>query len=103
MISLKFLVGGGQFLLMAWYRYLPPEALAFYLTFYYPAHLTVGLAVLAGLALAHLQAALAVITGGLGLGLLFLVPHLGVQSSPALTLAGSSFVGLAFVTLGMIS
>ena len=100
-ISFKFLVGGGQFLLMAWYRYLPPEALVFYLTFYYPAHLLVGLAVLVGLSLAHLQGALAVVLVGLGGGLLALAPHLGVQSSPALTLAGSSFVGLALIILGV--
>jgi hypothetical protein len=100
-ISFKFLVGGGQFLLMAWYRYLPPEALVFYLTFYYPAHLLVGLAVLVGLSLAHLQAALSLLLVGLGGGLLALAPHLGVQSSPALTLAGSSFVGLALIFLGV--
>jgi hypothetical protein len=102
-VSLKFLVGGGQFLLMAWYRYLPPGALSFYLTFYYPAHLLLGLGVLVGLSLAHLQAATTIVLGGLGLGLLSLAPHLGVQSSPALTLAGSSFVGLALVILGALA
>jgi len=102
-ISLKFLVGGGQFLLMAWYRYLTPAALGFYLTFYYPAHLLAGLGVLVGLSLAHLQAAVGVVLASLGLGLLALAPHLGVQSSPALTLAGSSFVGLALILLGVLA
>ena len=87
---------------MAWYRYLPPAALAFYLSFYYPAHLLVGLGVLIGLPLAHLQAAAAAALGGLGVGLLSLAPHLGAQSSPALTLAGSSFVGLALTLLGVL-
>jgi hypothetical protein len=102
-LSLKFLVGGGQFLLMAWYRYLPPEALTFYLSFYYPAHLLAGLGVLVGLSLPHLQAAAALVGVGLGVGLVSLVPHLGAQNSPALTLAGSSFVGLALVALALLA
>lgn len=102
-VSLKFLVGGGQFLLMAWYRYLTPAALGFYLTFYYPAHLLAGLGVLVGLSLAHLHAAVGVILASLGFGLLALAPHLGVQASPALTLAGSSFVGLALILLGVLA
>lgn len=101
-LSLKFLVGGGQFLLMAWYRYLPPESLAVYLVFYYPAHLTVGLSVLVGLSLAFLQASLSLILLGLGLALLALVPHVGAQTSPAATLAGSSFVGLALIVVATL-
>lgn len=102
-LSLKFLVGGGQFLLMAWYRYLSGEALAFYLTFYYPAHLVVGLGVLGGLALAHFQGVLVIILASLGLALISLVPHVGAQSSPATTLAGSSFVGLALLVLALVA
>lgn len=60
-----------------------------------------GLGVLVGLSLTHLQAALTLLMGGLGVGLLALAPHLGAQSSPALTLAGSSFVGLALILLGV--
>lgn len=35
--------------------------------------------------------------------LIGLLPHLGSQGSPALTIAGSSFVGLSFIILGVLN
>ena len=100
--TFKFLMGGGQFLLLAWYRFLPGEGLGFYLVFYYPLHLLVGANVLVGFLLPALTLGLVIVVGGAGLALLNLLPHLGAQTSPALTLGGSSFVGLALLGLALL-
>lgn len=100
--TFKFLMGGGQFLLLAWYRFLPGEGLGFYLIFYYPLHLLVGANVLVGFLLPALSLGLVIVVGGAGLALLNLLPHLGAQSSPALTLGGSSFIGLALLGLALL-
>ncbi len=98
----KFLMGSGQLLLVAWYRFLPLEGLAFYLLLYYPAQLLVGvsffLSFFIGAAALH-AAALLALTLGTALNL---AATLGAQTSPALTLAGSSFVGLSLVLLALL-
>ncbi len=102
-LVLKFLMGGGQFLLLAWYKYLPPSGLVFYLFFYYPAHLLVGTTFFLGFFLAPLAFALAVIITALIVAAFALLPHLGAQTSPSLTLGGSSFVGLSFLAIALLN
>lgn len=99
----KFLMGGGQFLLLTWYRFLPPAGLVFYLFFYYPAHLIVGTTFFLGFFVGSASVALGVILLSLTVAALSLLPHLGAQTSPALTLAGSSFVGLSFLVIAMLN
>ena len=99
----KFLMGGGQFLLLAWYRFLPTGGLVFYLFFYYPAHLIVGTTFFLGVIMSPLSISLAIMVGSLLITAVCLLPHLGAQASPALTLAGSSFIGLSFLAVAMIN
>ena len=102
-LCLKFLMGGGQFLLLAWYRFLPQSGLVFYLFFYYPAHLLVGTTFLLGFLLSPLSIAIGILVLIL-VGVAFaLLPHLGAQASPALTLGGSSFIALAFLAVAMLN
>lgn len=102
-LLLKFLMGGGQFLLLAWYRFLPSTGLIFYLFFYYPAHLIVGTTFFLGFFLSSLSIALGLVIAMLVAAALALLPHLGAQASPSLTLAGSSFVGLSFLAIAMLN
>lgn len=99
----KFLMGGGQFLLLAWYRFLPTSGLVFYLFFYYPAHLVVGTTFFLGAFIAPLFTALGLVIASLLVAAICLLPHLGAQTSPALTLAGSSFIGLSFIAVSMLN
>jgi len=99
----KFLMGGGQFLLLAWYRFLPSNGLIFYLFFYYPAHLVVGTTFFLGLFISPASSALGVVLASLVIAAAALLPHLGSQTSPTLTLAGSSFVGLSFLALALFN
>lgn len=102
-LAFKFLVGGGQFILLAWYRFLPANGLVFYLLFYYPAHLLLGTTFFAGFFLPAAVVGVGFAVGGLGLALLALLPSLGAQTSPALTLGGSSFVGLSFLAVALLN
>ncbi len=102
-LLLKFLMGGGQFLLLSWYRFLPPSGLVFYLFFYYPAHLLVGTTFFVGFFLSSLAVCLALMIAILTVTAFALLPHLGAQTSPALTLAGSSFIGLSFLAIALFN
>lgn len=46
---------------------------------------------------------MSVLLGVLFLAALSLMPSLGAQTSPALTLAGSSFIGLSFLALALLN
>lgn len=102
-LLLKFLMGGGQFLLLAWYKFLPPGGLVFYLFFYYPAHLLVGTTFFVGFFLNSLAPCLIILLVILVITAFALLPHLGAQASPALTLAGSSFIGLSFLAIALLN
>lgn len=102
-LILKFLIGSGQFILFSWYKLLPKDSLIFYLLFYYPMHLILGVSIFLGLVLPKTTLALGITLVGLGLSLLNILPYLGFQSSPALTLAGSSFVGLSMIILALFN
>lgn len=97
----KFLIGGGQFLLLAWYRFLPSNGLVFYLLFYYPSHLFISTTFFASFFLGSCIYSLGFLLCLLVLTSVTLLPHLGSQTSPALTLAGSSFIGLSFLVLAL--
>lgn len=99
----KFLMGGGQFLLLAWYKFLPVDGLVFYLFFYYPAHLLVGITMFSGFFVPAISFSFGVFAALLIIAILSLLPHLGVQTSPVLTLAGSSFIGLSLVVLALFN
>ena len=96
-------MGGGQFLLLAWYKFLPVDGLVFYLFFYYPAHLLIGATMFAGFFIPAISFSFSVFAALLVITTLGLLPHLGVQTSPVLTLAGSSFIGLSLVILALFN
>lgn len=99
----KFLMGSGQFLLLTWYRFLPMEALTFYLFFYYPAQLLIGTTFFVGYFLNALTLSAAVLLTIIFIAALSLMANLGSQTSPALTLAGSSFIGLSFLAMALLN
>jgi hypothetical protein len=99
----KFLMGSGQFLLLTWYRFLPTEGLVFYLFFYYPAQLVVGTTFFVSFFISALSASLGILVAILFGAALSLASTLGTQTSPALTLAGSSFVGLSLLGLALLN
>jgi len=75
----------------------------FYLFFYYPAHLLLGVAMFAGFFVPALATSASVLLLLILIATIGLLPHLGVQTSPALTLAGSSFIGLSLLAMALIN
>ena len=103
LMSIKFLVAGGQFILFSWYRFLPRGSLVFYILFYYPSYIMFAFNIVLALTLPQTSMAVGMLALCLVAALIGLLPHLGSQGSPALTIAGSSFVGLSFIILGVLN